>query len=157
MAGGVNTIFSTEITTTDNHFHFIGGAASSYGAGATTYSGVGGSTINNSPESIAQFKTRVAFTLSNFYVRVNSNAVSGTSTATFRKNAVNGNQTVSYAGAATGQFEDVTNTDSVAIGDEIAVQVVTGATGTVVVISPMGFLALLPSGNTVNSSFLFFM
>jgi hypothetical protein len=48
---------------------------------------------------------------------------------TSRKNGVNGNQTLSIGSGATGEFQDTTNSDSIASGDSFYTQVVTG-TGT---------------------------
>jgi hypothetical protein len=54
------------------------------------------------------------------YVTAHSDATN--STAYFRKNNANGNQTISIAGSATGEFEDSVNSDSVGVGDKVNIQ-----------------------------------
>ncbi len=68
-------------------------------------------------------------------VWVLTNAITAASTFTFRKNAANGNQTVSITASTTGAFTDTTNSDSsIGASDLINYQLVTGATGSTMTI-----------------------
>jgi hypothetical protein len=74
---------------------------------------------------------RIAGTLSNLWIRLTANSIAATTTIRSRKNAANGNMSVSVGSSATGTFTDATNTDAIAAGDKIALQSVPGAaTGT---------------------------
>lgn len=81
-----------------------------------------------SSESKSQDTVRVAGTLSNLYVNINTNSIGGTSTITFRKNGVDGNLNVSIGASATGEFEDLTHTDSIVSGDLICWKFIPGDT-----------------------------
>lgn len=78
-------------------------------------------------EAPAQRTVRSAGTSSNLYVRVVTNDRAA-STVRLRVNGVDGNQSVSLSG--TGEFEDATNTDTLAAGDEVNYSLVTGSGGT---------------------------
>jgi hypothetical protein len=72
-----------------------------------------------------------AGTFSKLYVRIIANSTSATSTILTRKNAAtDGNLTVSISSAATGVFEDTTNTDTVTAADKWVYKLVTGSGGT---------------------------
>jgi len=94
--------------------------------GTTTYAPIGGEARYNTTESRSQYVFRVAATLSNFRIYVQSNSVNGTTTVRTRKNAGNGAQSVSVGASTTGAFEDTVNSDSIASGDAVAYQVATG-------------------------------
>jgi hypothetical protein len=71
----------------------------------------------------------VAGTWRDMGVYIESNTRVTTTTLRSRKNSANGNQTISVAGGATGQFRDTTNTDSIAVGDTMTYTFTTGASG----------------------------
>lgn len=62
-------------------------------------------------------------------LNISSNSRSTTSTFNFRKNSVNGNQTISIPATTTGTFKDTINTDDVASDDLINYEIVGGAGG----------------------------
>jgi hypothetical protein len=98
---------------------------------STYYTPVGGLTSLNmaaKTETNSRYRFRIAATMSNFRVYMGYNALNGTSTARTRKNSTNGNQSVSIPAATTGDFEDTSNTDSIASGDRFNYQIVTGGT-----------------------------
>jgi hypothetical protein len=66
--------------------------------------------------------------ITGLYMRIATNT-NGASTATLRKNTAVGNNTLSIGASATGEFEDTTHSDTIAAGDKLALQVVTGAGG----------------------------
>lgn len=88
-------------------------------ANDTTYYEIGGRIINNGTESTAQIIAGIPMTLSNLALRISQNSVNGSSVLTFRKNAGNGNQTVTVPSSTTGTFTDSSNTDSVADADDL--------------------------------------
>lgn len=61
------------------------------------------------------------------FCTVNSNARGTTTIVSFRKNNADGNQTISITAAATGTFEDATNSDSVTSGNTVNFRVLTGS------------------------------
>jgi len=69
----------------------------------------------------------IAGTSSNFQINVSSNARTSTTTFRFRKNGSNGNQTVAYSSGQTGVKEDVTNTDTIGLGDFYNTSITTGS------------------------------
>lgn len=105
-----------------------GGSPQSQNSNLTRYVPVAASmALDITTEAPAQSTWRTASTLSGLYVKVTAYSLnSGNLTIRTRKNLANGNQSISATG--TGEFEDLTNTDSVAAGDEINFSSVTGGT-----------------------------
>lgn len=68
-------------------------------------------------------------TFNNFVIRVNTNSRTTTTVLRFRKNAGNGNLNISVPGSTTGEFSDLSNSDTVSNGDEVNFSIVT-STGT---------------------------
>ncbi len=83
--------------------------------------------------------------------KISANSVSATSTLRFRKNAANGNLSVSITASTTGTFEDTSNSDTVAAGDSFAISIATGATGT-----SLTFVAILFSTEATNLAITFY-
>lgn len=104
----------------------------SKGASNTTYNILGGGadTTGIASEANAKGNFRIAGTLMNLYVNIITNDRAA-STLRTRKATSNGNEVVTVTGSTTGKFEDTTNTDTVAQGDDWHYQFVTGAGGTV--------------------------
>lgn len=88
---------------------------------ATTpfYEVMAGGSVTGTVEANAQVKAKTAGTAKNLFSNVVSNSSAATTTIRFRKNGGNGNMVISIGAAATGQFEDTSNTDSVAVDDLI--------------------------------------
>ena len=86
-------------------------------------------TSSNTTETNAQTIEKYPATYKNLGVRVTSNSRTTTTTGKFRKNAADGNQSVTIGSTATGWFEDTSNTDGVVAGDLTCFQLSTG-TGT---------------------------
>lgn len=101
---------------------------------ATNYLSIGGLTTAITTEANAQITYRSAGTLANLFADIKTNTVTAASTLRSRKNTANGNQSVSVGSSLTGVFEDTVNSDTVAAADKLNYQVVTGATGTSMVI-----------------------
>lgn len=77
-----------------------------------------GQSVNQTPEDSYALTFRMAATLSNLRVSVDSNTTLVDETLTSRKNLGAGAQTLTVTAGATGGFEDTTNTDSLVAGDE---------------------------------------
>jgi hypothetical protein len=117
---------ATSIAASTTVYYFLGQTQTASGAGA-------------SAEATAQVPYRTPGTISHMMIRMVTND-RGTSTVTLRKNTANGNNALSITSSTTGDFEDTTHTDSIAAGDLVCAQVVTGAGGTT--FSNMLFTAL---------------
>jgi hypothetical protein len=105
-------------------------------AGATQYICLASGTLidYDSTETNRQVIYRTPGTFSQLYVRVTASTTNATSTVRTRKNAAtNGNLSVSIGAAATGAFEDTTNTDAVTAGDKWVYQSVSGGSGTMTI------------------------
>lgn len=104
--------------------HVLGGSDSPT-AGATTYrpgiSSVYGSAT--ATEAERQVTVRAAGKMSNLWCYVSANTTVTACTMQYRVAGANGNMAISIAGLATGEFEDVTNVDTVAAGDAVAVAI----------------------------------
>ena len=100
-------------------------------ASATGYICIHGETsaVGTGVETASQITVRKAGTLANLEVYISANARTTPTVYTVRKNVADTLLTVSVGSTATGIFEDITNTVSVAVGDEINYKLVTG-TGT---------------------------
>lgn len=130
--------------------------ASSYPPGAeqlknvTNYYSVVGWLYPYSIETLFQFVARDTYTLSKLYVRVIANTITAGSNTTVssRKNAVDGNQSVSINGGTTGAFTDSVNTDSLANGDLFQTKVVTPNAGTSITFSVMSYILSTTSNTT---------
>ena len=106
------------------------GMVDAVAASLTTFIPVGISAgLFQTTETFKQVTYRIPGTISGLYMRIPTNT-NGASTVTLRKNAANGNSTLSIGSSATGEFEDTTHTDTIAAGDKLALQLVTGAGGT---------------------------
>lgn len=138
------TLVSVEFETTTNKFISQGSSANSsvsISASITYWLGLGGFlTLISATESNYSTEAQMSFDVTNMWLFVSANSITGTSTVSLRKNQVAGNNTISIAGSATGAFEDTTNTDSFVATDEINFEVAGGAGGTTMVIRVLGAL-----------------
>jgi hypothetical protein len=108
-----------------------------FGGGTTRYVSVGIARLAgpNIGEAGLQRTERTAGVRSGLYINVVTNTTTSASTITFWVNGANGNQTITIPAGTTGVFTDDVNTDSIADGDEIAYQVVTGGGGIIGVVA----------------------
>lgn len=85
----------------------------------------------SSTEASRASRFRTAGTISKLYVVVSANTTTGGSNSvTVRNNAADTSMTVAIGTGATGAFEDVANTASIAAGNDMAYKVITGSGGT---------------------------
>ena len=96
----------------------------------TRYLPITGNPTPSSTES-ADLKLNIkrACTLKHLQVNVQANSRAGTTTYRLRKNGADGNQVVSVSSTATGWFEDTSNTDSIAVDDDVNFSVTTATGG----------------------------
>lgn len=149
-AGSGACLFRTavEFFSNSNQSHFIcgGGSTTTQLKAVTTFYGLGGNLIADTTEANLKCKAQIPMLLSGLQVRVVTNTVTATSTLTLRKNGANATQAGSITASTTGLFQDSTHTDLVIATDELNYELVTGATGTSMVIGTIGMLA----ANMVN-------
>ncbi len=108
----------------------IKGDSGSIGAGATQNFRLGHGTFSSSStEANRQTLFRAAGVLTRIYITILTND-RGASTFRVRKNGADGNLVCSITASTTGEFEDITNSDTVAAGDLFNFRLATGAGGT---------------------------
>lgn len=90
----------------------------SVGTGAS-FMPISGSCIDTATEASAQVTLQASATLSNFRMYLSANSFADSTTWRTRVNGANASQSVSYATLVTGEKEDTTNTDAVAVADEL--------------------------------------
>jgi hypothetical protein len=134
-AGNLNfRFFGTTFTATatnKNNFHVVLGAGIARAASATPdfYTALGSFTNSGSTtESTKQVPMGYPTTISNFMVYLTANTYTVAGTGNIRKNAANGNGTVSLTALTSGLFEDVTNSDVFAPTDTLDYLIVGGTT-----------------------------
>lgn len=121
------TLFTATTNTTKKHASVVAGGSFST-ASTTVFVPTAGVHITPATtEANVQYKSRIAGTINNFFVHISSNARTATTTVFSRKNTANGNLTVSIGSTATGFFEDLTHSDTIATGDLINRAFTTGA------------------------------
>lgn len=137
--------------TTNDTFLMSGFGSTSVAAASTMYYVSSGSTsLNSATESDTQSEARIAFTLNNLRVFVNTNNINDASTVRLRKNGANVNLNVSITGLTSGAFEDVANSDVIIATDTINSEIVAGATGTTQLLRNITYLATVASATTTN-------
>ena len=103
-------------------------------------------------EAASQITVRKAGTLYNLEAYVSANARTTPTTYTIRKNLADTIVTLSVGSTATGIFEDLTNSVSVAVGDEINYKLVTGTGAQNLNLSRIGVLFESTDRITILSS-----
>jgi hypothetical protein len=134
------------LVASNNHTSIFGGFSGSAGLSSDFYCQLSGDAENNASETTIKQQVDVAGTIKNMqvYLSVNSNA--NTMTVVSRVNGANGAQTISISAAATGLFEDTSNSDTLVAGDDICAFFDFGAGGTGITLKYVSTLFT----NTVN-------
>jgi hypothetical protein len=96
--------------------------------GTTWYYPIGGYLYGVATENWDKCRIHDTLTAKNLYVGVVENTLNNSTTVRSRKNAANGNLSVSIPTGTTGDFEDTVNNDALASGNDYNYQVVTGGT-----------------------------
>lgn len=116
------TSFSYLLTTVSNTTPILAstGSTSLEGTGTCFWPIIGRFgvlTANN--EARVTYTVRVATTLSNFRIYLSSNSATWACQIYIRVNGANGNETIAIPSSTSGAFEDITNSDNVAVGQKI--------------------------------------
>jgi hypothetical protein len=113
----------------------------SIGASITrTFAAAQGPLRQEATEVILNTTWHKAGVMSNLYVRILTNNRPNNSTLIGRHNTADGNLTATITASTTGEFEDTTNSDTLADGDEYNLQLTTGAGGSQFTLSIMSVL-----------------
>ena len=135
---------SVEFLTTDSKFVLSGchgGSTQTLSLNTTYWFYPGGNlAVEQVTESLQSTESQMSFNVTNLWCFISANSLTATSTFSVRKNQGTGNNSVSIGSGATGEFIDTTNTDSFTATDEINLQMITGATGTSMVMRVWSFL-----------------
>lgn len=122
------------------------------GAGVTCYPPLAAGArlrYGNTLEVQGQLKYHTSGTFSALVAVVQTNTCTTASTVNFRKNGANGNSTVSIGSSATGTFEDLVHTDTIAVSDLVNLQIINAAVGSLTIYQ-VGMLFTAASANTVS-------
>lgn len=79
-------------------------------------------------ESNTQYKVKVAGILSNFFVSVQNNGISGSTTVKLRQNGSDSSILVTIGSSSSGEFEDLTHTVNIISGDLLGIKFTPGST-----------------------------
>lgn len=104
--------------------------------------------VPSANEIAVQITQRTAGIFSSLYVRVAANTLDGSGTFRTRKNSTDANLTVTVGTAATGTFEDTTNSDTVSVGENWNYSYVAGGTTGVMTVRDTG-VNFAATSNTV--------
>lgn len=108
------------------------GNAQSLSTGTAYFTAIASLGGSDTTENREQFKFKTAGVLKNFFALVSTNTLNtAATTVRTRKNTANGGMSVSVPAGATGTFEDISNTDTIAVDDLVDIQwsVASGGTG----------------------------
>jgi hypothetical protein len=125
--------------------------------GTTGYMVPEGISSNKATRTDAEVKIRTAGTLSKFGIHQNSITNGGNASTTFKIfiNGVAGNQIITIsAGQAAGYYEDSSNTDTVAVGDLVTIQVQNNSSSGGVAIYDQYQLLFTASSGTKTDHFI---
>lgn len=115
-------------------------------ANTTHYYDINGQPLNPSSTEIYS-EVRESYAVTFLYLYLETNTITANGTFRTRKNQANGACSVSITASTTGTFTDTSNSESLASGDQIGYQYVTGTSGTSSQIRKMGAVFTPVSGN----------
>jgi len=117
------------------------------GSGGTSFELVGESEINSvGTEALKQITFRTAGICSRLFIQVSYNDIPDSSSAALRINGADGNLIATIPASMTGEFEDITNTDTISAGDELNYRITGGAGGTELEYTVLSILFAATSG-----------
>ena len=155
--GNLTASAQVGVESTDNTITLIASTQSASPLTITTsltrYFTTTGHITAGTTESEVRGQVNYACTASKLGIYLSANTVSATSTLRLRVNGADVNQAASITASTTGWFDDTTNSDAIADGDEINYSIVTGATGTSLTVDTVVMLLTAPSaGGAVRRS-----
>jgi hypothetical protein len=135
---------TAEFETTNSMAQYVAGneAGSTQLVSVTTYYPFAGFLGASTTEANKTIEANLPFTASLLQINVTANTISDSSTLRLRKNSADGNQVVTITGSTTGIFQDTTNSDFILATDDVNYSIVTGATGTSLVLRSISTLGL---------------
>lgn len=136
-------IISADFTTTNGSSMLIAVAESGQTVltGVTTYYPLAGALRTSVTEADMNSQANLIMTTSLMQVNLTANTIVENSLFRLRKGGSNGNQVVTCTGLTTGVFQDTTNSDALVATDVVDYSLVTGATGTSLVVRSIALLA----------------
>lgn len=159
---GTGTISPTTInaileTTTGEEHNFAGhgtfnAAGTTVNANLTRYTALAGTMVIESTESRSSLDVPIKGRIKGLGTYVVTNTLTASTTLRTRVNAGNGAQSVSIGSGSTGFFEDTSNADTIAAGDNLNTQLVTGATGTSIIIQYVRTVFCFPAPISTTKS-----
>ena len=123
---------SLDLVTTSGYAQTLNARTAGFtvNAATTQYFPIGGGTNAGIAEISAQQKTRMPSQYSELIVHIPTNTVTADSTVKVRKNGTDTSITTTIPASGTGYFSDSANTETFTDTDDISLQLITGATGT---------------------------
>lgn len=101
----------------------LAGPRTSWTTPSVTYLGIASDTDDTTAEAVVEIRAKgTNQVFSNLTLYSYFNTADAAIVFTFRKNGVDGNQTISVPAGTTGYFQDAVNTDSVSTGDDLATE-----------------------------------
>lgn len=128
----IRTISYLFAATTDTSSRFVFYGNSTTQTTTTYFALVGTASAGDATESNVKNRIRQSGTIKNLYVRIRSNSKAGNSPIKFRKNGADAGPTVTVGSSATGDFEDTSNTTTVAAGDDASISWAFTVAGTII-------------------------
>lgn len=144
----VLTFYSSQLITANNQ-QLMGGNQS-FGVGFvenTVQYNLIGAMRGNLTESLVQTKALIAGTVSAMAYFLISNGVLSSTSVTFRISAADGNLNLTIGTGATGEFEDLINTDVISATDEICDKAAVGAGGSSIVPARHNYVFQTPAAS----------
>lgn len=107
-------------------------AAARTASGTSTYYALlGRQSVNSTTEADVTLRHGFSVQMSRLRLFLSANTYSASATVRLRKNAADGNQTITIGAGATGLFEDTTNTDNATSTDDICWSITGGTSGSI--------------------------
>lgn len=125
-----NAVSAVFAATTNTVCIYTGGTNFNYNVNGTRYFVLCGNVSQQATETDAEQYFEIAGTLKNLFLNSASNSRDATCTVTTRKSGVDQSMVLSIGAAATGFFEDTSNTVTIAAGDRANLKFTGGTTGT---------------------------
>ena len=128
-------VLGVDYETTTDTWHMIAGdgpTGDAVAASTTVYYGASGWLTQTTTEPGARQEVNVAATASKLSCNITANTTLSNTTVRLKIDGGNGNQLITVGAAATGLFEDASNTDDLNADEDVNYEVVAGSIGSVV-------------------------
>lgn len=131
---------------------WISGAEISVAINVTTFLPLAtGQMVVSTTEANRKTRYRTAGTLSNFHANLSSNTFTlATTTIRVRKGGANGSGILTFNAGVSGTQEDTTNTDTIAAGDDLDIQIATTNSGANTIIMQFASIVFTPTNSDLT-------